>query len=122
MENNNKLLTLTASAVHETKRNGDYEIFIYQNETTNKEHIVLTKGLKKNKDVYCRFFSECTTGMILESSTCDCKEQLDFTFNFLNKIESAIIIFLREEGRGHGLTVKVKALANKNRGMDTFAA
>jgi GTP cyclohydrolase II len=33
-----------------------------------------------------------------------------------------VVILLRQEGRGHGLTHKIRALANKNAGYDTFEA
>lgn len=40
----------------------------------------------------------------------------------ISKQNLGIVVYLRQEGRGHGLETKVRALANKNKGHDTFTA
>lgn len=65
----------------------------------------------------------CVTSTALGSIECDCALQLDAALARINAADRGILIYLTDqEGRGQGLTTKVRALANKNRGLDTFTA
>ncbi len=117
------MISKVAEAEHFTCNYGTFVITIYKDNITNKEHILLKKGDVKNQEnVLCRIASECITGMVLNSSDCDCDEQMSIAMSMLQKEEKGILILLRQEGRGHGLTTKIQALANKNKGHDTFIA
>lgn len=70
----------------------------------------------------CRISSECLPGTALFSAECDCKEQMQFSLQEISKAGHGMFIYLRQEGRGHGLVTKIRALANKNKGLDTFSA
>ena len=112
----------TAEALHKSSH-GIFKIVVYRNEVSRKEHAVLIKGDVNDKnDVPVRIESDCITGIVLDSLECECKDQLKGSFDILSKSENGLIIYLRDEGRGHGLTIKVKALANKNKGHDTLEA
>lgn len=69
-------------------------------------------------EVLCRVSSECLPGTALFSAECDCKEQIQKSLELISKNGQGILIYLRQEGRGHGLAKKIQALANKNVGMD----
>lgn len=120
---NKNQIKFTAQALHETQDYGDWQIIIAKNLSTKKEHVILTKGVIENQtNVLCRVASECLPGTALHAATCECKEQLDESMRLINQAGQGIIIYLRQEGRGHGLEVKIKALVNKNHGADTLKA
>ena len=115
-------VSLKAQAVHNTNKYGIFNIYIFEN-IKSKEIIVLTKGdILEHKDVPCRVQSECLPGTVLDSADCDCSEQIALSLKHINDAGIGIFVLLRQEGRGHGLAIKIRALANKNKGMDTFQA
>ena len=116
------MIEVLATAIHHTIEYGDFEISVIKGED-GKEHVVLVKGDIKNKDdILCRVSSECLPGTTLFSAECDCKQQIEYALKLISEKGQGIFIYLRQEGRGHGLAVKIRALANKNKGFDTFAA
>ena len=111
----------TAEALHHTREYGDFTIAIYDN--FGKEHVVLIRGsVKDQESVPVRVQSECLPGTALESADCDCQDQIKGSLEIISSNPVGVFLYMREEGRGYGLTTKIRALANKNSGMDTFKA
>jgi 3,4-dihydroxy 2-butanone 4-phosphate synthase/GTP cyclohydrolase II len=74
---------------------------------------------------FVRIHSECFTGDVLNSSHCDCGNQLKLSMEMIYKNGCGIIIYpCNHEGRGIGFTNKIKAydLMNKNISIDTYQA
>jgi len=116
------MIKVLATAIHHTLEFGDFDIYIIQDED-EKEHVVLIRGDIENEEhVLCRVSSECLPSTALFSAECDCKQQIEYALKLISSEEKGIFIYLRQEGRGHGLAIKIRALANKNKGFDTFAA
>lgn len=116
-------LKFSAESKLDTHQFGEFSIIVVENTKTKKEHVVLIKGEVVGKDdVLCRVASECLPGVAFGYNGCECKEQLDSALKMISKNKNGVLIFLRQEGRGHGLTTKIQAMRNKNNGMDTFEA
>jgi 3,4-dihydroxy 2-butanone 4-phosphate synthase / GTP cyclohydrolase II len=102
---------------------GDFKLTPFIQKSNGLEHVALTKGTwTKDDPVLVRVHSSCVTGDIFGSYKCDCGEQLHKAMELVEKEGTGAVIYLNQEGRGIGLSNKMKAYKLQEEGMDTVQA
>ena len=102
---------------------GNFTIKVFKNPISLVEHFVLQNSENETAIPMMRIHSECATGDIFGSLRCDCQDQLHQALELIADNKNGAVIYLKnQEGRGIGISNKIKAYHLQEQGLNTYEA
>jgi GTP cyclohydrolase II len=100
---------------------GTFREFLYYD--GQQESIALAMGqVAQGQDVFCRLHSQCLAAHLFNSLECDCREQMALAQALIEQQGCGLIIWLNQEGRGHGHLALMRSRALQAQGWSQTEA
>jgi len=101
---------------------GVFLLYVWKGERGRETVALTTPNLDPSKEVLLRIHSECLTGDVFASHSCDCGPQKELALKRIKESGNGIFIYHRQEGRNMGLFKKIEAYNLMEQGFDTHEA
>jgi len=94
---------------------GEFQMAVFHD--GQLQAITLSLGdISGQENVLCRIHSECISSHVFFSRQCDCRKQMIYAQDIIRREGQGLIVFLEQEGRGHGAAAHVATLELKKKG------
>jgi GTP cyclohydrolase II len=101
----------------------DTEFVVFRGGEGLRDQVAVLVGAPNfSAPVAVRLHSACLTGDLFGSLKCDCGDQLRRTARFMAENDGGILLYIDQEGRGNGISNKIRAYELQAQGYDTFDA
>lgn len=98
---------------------GTFELVGFEFQS-GREHVALVRGsLASGPFPLVRVQSACLPGTVFGSRLCDCAEQCELAMREIATARVGCLLYLDQEGRGHGLVEKIAHLRGISQSLDT---
>ncbi len=116
-------LEVTARARVPLEAAEDAQIAVFRPQGGMAEHLAIIIGKPEQENApLLRVHSSCLTGDLLGSLRCDCGAQLRAALEQIAAAGSGVVLYLNQEGRGIGISNKLRAYMLQDGGLDTLDA